>query len=336
MSNHSPRVSIGLPVYNGERFLAKTLDSILAQTFEDYELIISDNASTDGTEEICRAYTDRDSRIRYHRSERNVGLSINFNRAFQLASGEYFKWLAADDICAPEFVGTCVEMLDAQPHAVLAYPKAKWMDEDGRVLFESDTIIGEMRVRTDVTARFRELVDELLYDDAWAAPMCIFGVIRSGALRRTRLLGNYIAADCNLLAELILIGEFLGVPEYMSFLRLHPWSSSWPPTRSVSRTQQFLDPNVKARPLLFFYRWKHYLELFVSIGRSPLTLSQKLALLSYSCRPPLRRLRKKFTKLRSREERAHPRADGLPLITAGGRSAGPIDSGELTGGDRDI
>lgn len=309
----SPRVSVGLPVYNGERFLAQALDSILAQTLEDYELLISDNGSTDGTEAICRAYASRDKRIRYLRNETNVGASINFNRVFELSSGEYFKWLAADDLCAPEFLERCVEMLDAEPAAVLAYPRATWIDEHGETLFDSDKMIGRMDLRAQVAARFRELVDELTYDEAWAGPLCIFGVIRSRALRQSRLLGNYIAADCNLLAELILIGEFLEVPEHLSLIRLHPDSSTWLPSRSTRRAQRFFDPKIRGSARLLFYRWKHYLELLAAVARAPLGPRSKLALATYCCRLPLRRLRKKLTNLRSPEERAHPRAAGLPI-----------------------
>ena len=112
MLNNKPRVSIGMPVFNGENYLAEALDSLLTQTFSDFELIISDNASTDKTEEICRAYAVRDQRIRYFRNQENLGASRNYNRVFELSSGEYFKWAAHDDLCAPEFLGRCVDVLD--------------------------------------------------------------------------------------------------------------------------------------------------------------------------------------------------------------------------------
>ena len=99
-----PRVSIGLPVYNGENFLEFALDSILGQTFQDFELIISDNASTDATESICRRYAAKDSRIRYYRNPNNQGAAQNYNRVFALARGEYFKWAAHDDVCKPNYL----------------------------------------------------------------------------------------------------------------------------------------------------------------------------------------------------------------------------------------
>src|SRR5262245_17750978 len=100
----APTVSVGVPVYNGERYLDKALSSILRQDFEDFELIISDNASTDGTAEICKAYADKDRRIRYHRNTSNIGAAPNYNQTFEMARGEYFKWCAHDDICYPTFL----------------------------------------------------------------------------------------------------------------------------------------------------------------------------------------------------------------------------------------
>src|SRR5512145_868606 len=119
-----PRVSIGLPVYQGARFIRNALESILAQTHEDFELIISDNASTDGTEAIVRAYAERDRRVKYHRNARNVGAAQNFNRVFSLASGEYFQWVAHDDVLAPACIARCVEVLDRERDVVLCYGRA--------------------------------------------------------------------------------------------------------------------------------------------------------------------------------------------------------------------
>jgi glycosyltransferase involved in cell wall biosynthesis len=128
-----PRVSIGLPVYNGERHLPAALDSLLAQTYRDFELIISDNALTDRTEEICRGYAARDSRIRYHRSPVNRGMIWNHDRVFHLARGEYFKWVGHDDLYDPDMLRHCVEALDRDPGAVLAMVGKVDIDAEGRV-----------------------------------------------------------------------------------------------------------------------------------------------------------------------------------------------------------
>src|SRR5579875_956335 len=112
-SDRPPHVSIGVPVYNGERYLAQALDSILAQTFSDYEIIISDNGSTDATPDICRMYAAQDPRIKFHRHDHNRGSAWNYNRVFELSSGTYFGWLSHDDVYDPRFLERCVEVLDS-------------------------------------------------------------------------------------------------------------------------------------------------------------------------------------------------------------------------------
>ena len=111
MSESVPRVTIGLPVYNGENYLAAAIESLLSQTFTDFELVICDNGSTDRTEQVCRAYAARDARIRYYREVENRGLAWNFSRTFELARGEYFKWHAHDDLCGPTLLRGALEAL---------------------------------------------------------------------------------------------------------------------------------------------------------------------------------------------------------------------------------
>src|SRR5262245_48603442 len=130
----TPRISIGLPVYNGDRFLGEALDCLLSQTFEDFELIVADNASTDETPVICRAYAAADKRVRYVRNEVNIGAYRNFNKVFQLASGKYFKWAAADDVCHKELLARCLSVLETDSSVVAAYAKARFVDQDGQQL----------------------------------------------------------------------------------------------------------------------------------------------------------------------------------------------------------
>src|SRR4029079_986590 len=189
-----PKLSIGLPVYNGENFLAQAVDSILVQDFRDFELIISDNASTDRTAEICRRYAESDPRVRYVRFEKNQGASRNFCYAFELARGEYFKWAAHDDICAQGFFRRCVERLDASgSEVVLVYPRTQMINEFGvPIPWNIETVeCTQRRPHQRLALVLREL--------------CIlssqFGVIRTAALRRTRLLDKFVASDYVLLAE---------------------------------------------------------------------------------------------------------------------------------------
>src|SRR6478752_3957116 len=128
----SPLISIGAPVYNGERYLAETLDSLLAQTVEDFELIISDNASTDRTPQICEAYAARDRRVRYVRNAANIGAYGNCNKVIGLSAGRYFKLAMADDVCHPQLLARCLEVMANDPGVVATYAKAQFIDQDGR------------------------------------------------------------------------------------------------------------------------------------------------------------------------------------------------------------
>src|SRR2546423_2625235 len=133
-----PLISIGMPVYNGAQFISQALDSLLKQTFADFEIIICDNASTDGTEEICSEYARRDQRIRYYRNPINLGLAGNCRRVLEVARGKYFKYAAHDDLCAPRLLERCVEVLENKPDVILAYPKTMLLDEASGKLSEYD------------------------------------------------------------------------------------------------------------------------------------------------------------------------------------------------------
>jgi glycosyltransferase involved in cell wall biosynthesis len=215
MEHLPPKVSIGLPVYNGQRYLREALDSILGQTYRDFELIICDNASTDETAAICAGYAAHDSRIRYHRQPHNVGATANFNRTFALARGAYFKWAAHDDVLAPTFLEKCVAALDQAPDAVLCQSLVELVDEQGVRLEEYDlTAFGTDSPRPSV--RFAARLRPHDCQD-------IFGVIRADVLRRTDLIGYHLGGDRTLLIDLALLGRFVLVPEVLFLNREHPW-----------------------------------------------------------------------------------------------------------------
>src|SRR5215470_13614723 len=213
MSNSKSRVSIGLPVYNGAHFLKEALDALLSQTFGDFELIISDNASTDGTQEICRAYAAKDRRIRYYRHEQNRGAAWNHNYVFGLSTSEYFKWASHDDVCAPQYLERSIEVLDQTLSIVLCYTKTVIIDEHGKQL-------RNYSARCDVrSSRPYERFRDLLANFGLSDPM--YGVVRANMLAKTPLLGNYIASDIVLLAEVALLGEIYEIPEVLFFRRDH-------------------------------------------------------------------------------------------------------------------
>lgn len=207
-----PKVSLGVPVYNGANYLREALDSLLAQTFGDFEIIICDNRSTDETPEICRAYAASDRRVRYQQNERNLGAAPNFNRTVALARGEYFKWAAHDDRCAPTFLEEAVRVLDHDRDCVLCYSPSEVIDETGQTLRIYDSEIAGTSV--DAGVRFRALL---------FSPLCyeVFGLIRLDALRKTRLIGTYAHGDGVLLAQLALLGTIRKLSEPLFQPREH-------------------------------------------------------------------------------------------------------------------
>jgi glycosyltransferase involved in cell wall biosynthesis len=209
--NVAPRLSVALPVYNGENYLAESLESLLGQTYENFELIISDNASTDGTAGICRRYEKQDSRIRYVRQPRNIGCAPNHNYVVQQARGELFKWVSHDDLYARDLLKRCVDALDEFPHVVLAHSWTATIEDSGEVRAVE---YGLATASPSAPERFRSLLTGNGGDDT-------DGVVRLSVLRRTPLLASYHHADRTLAAELGLYGPFYQVPDWLYFRRDH-------------------------------------------------------------------------------------------------------------------
>ena len=231
----NPKVSVGLPVYNGANYVEESILSILNQTYTDFEFIISDNASTDGTAEICRSYAARDPRIRYYRQEKNRGCAWNSNFVLEKAFGTYFKWISHDDLHAPRFIECCVEVLDKDPSVVICCPKGVLIDETGREIQIEKTSRGycytsasgkSLQIRPYDRARrlespaAHERFRDLVRYTNWCLE--IYGLVRTEVLRRTSLHGAYHGTDKRILAELSLMGKFKLLPEVMLFYRQHP------------------------------------------------------------------------------------------------------------------
>lgn len=204
-------MTIGLPVWNGERYLAEAIDSLLEQDYSDFALVVSDTASTDGTADICRGFAD-DHRFGYVRHERNPGAAWNFNWLVGASRSELFKWAADDDLYEPTFVSSCVAALDAHPEAVLATSLVTEIDADGHVLRHHGA---RAHAPGDLPEhRFRHVLDRRDCQD-------MFGVIRRHALEDTPLLGPYAGSDGVLLAHLALQGETYEVPRPLFLHRQH-------------------------------------------------------------------------------------------------------------------
>jgi glycosyltransferase involved in cell wall biosynthesis len=265
MNRRSPRVSIGVPVYNGERFLEEALESLLSQTFEDFELTISDNASSDNTPDICRAYLRQDRRIRYMLNEKNIGVNRNYNRLFQVSSGEYFKWAAADDVCDPRLIARCVEVLDRDRTVVLAYGKTAFINERGNKLALNDP--GWDLRSSNPHERMRYVINS----GHWVNSN--YGLIRAEELAKTRLLPLYSGGDYRLMGELSLRGRFFEIPEFLFFRRIHPAASS---QNSDIHWQKKYTTGTTGSPGLPL--WHLCLDHLITILRAKLGLRHKLLL----------------------------------------------------------
>jgi glycosyltransferase involved in cell wall biosynthesis len=267
-----PRVSIGMPIYNGEQYLAETLDSLLAQTYADFELIISDNGSTDGTQKICQEYAARDPRVKYFREEENRGAAWNYNRVVELATGEYFKWAAHDDLCAPTYLERCVEVLEREPDVVLSFPDDQDIDKNSIPIDarRGTHVPGSIRASSPrASERLRNLAR---YDHDCEE---VFGLIRLDILKKTRLIQSYTDSDRTLLGELGLYGRFHQVPEQLFLHRHHSASScrANPVEGGWHERARWFDPGLSRKVL--FSQWRQLWEYCRAIIRAPLGVVEK-------------------------------------------------------------
>ena len=261
VARNQPRVSIGLPVYNGERYLALAIDSLLAQTFGDFELIISDNASTDATERICREYAERDRRIRYVRQRTNVGANRNFNLLVGYATAKYFKWASADDLVAPDLLARCLAVIEQDPKIVLVHSRTKYIGPEGEELTRIDP--GLHLMQDAPLDRLFALWSALTYCNAQ------YGIMRLDALQRTPLFGNFVASDVSFLAEFALQGKFFEIPDELLMRRLHEAAAS------NLNPQQLREHYGLFHHQLSLTHWRHFLEEARLIWRAPIENREK-------------------------------------------------------------
>jgi glycosyltransferase involved in cell wall biosynthesis len=259
-----PRVSIGMPVYNCAKYLHQSIGSLLTQTYGEIELVITDNQSTDGSEEICREFAAKDKRVRYYRNDRNLGGPGNFRRVFSLCTGEYHKWSTADDYWDPTVVEKCVAVLDREPEVVAAYPKTTLIKETGEFIENYDDKFDLHE--NSPAARFIRILDT----PSLCHVQC--GVMRRAILKRTALIGNELSSDIRFLAELSLYGKFAVVPEYLFFRRFHEQSSSWK-REDMEHQRAYYDPERKAR--FAMHTWRRYFHLLYAVSHAPIGLGEK-------------------------------------------------------------
>ena len=262
-NNKFPLVSIGLPVFNGEKSLAQALDALIDQDYSNLEIIISDNGSTDRTSEICEEFLKKDSRIKYYRSSENHGSNWNFNRVFELSSGKYFMWAAHDDLRELSFVRVCVEKLEQFPQAVLCQTHTEifYQNRKERICITNlDSFDGV----TGLVERYRETLRHF-------SMVAIYGVYRSSALKKTHMLEQSIASDFAFIQELSIYGNFIQVPEILfTYIGREKWNTvhdDYMDFSGKNRKPWWYLPFI----VLFLDHWKR-------VARSELALSLKLSL----------------------------------------------------------
>lgn len=263
----SPLVSIGLAVYNGERFLSEALRSLVTQTYKNLEILIGDNASTDRTEAIYREFARSDPRIRCLRSDVNRGAKWNFNRLVGEARGSYFRWAAADDLVEADLIEQCMAVMNRRPDVVLVYPKTRFIDQQGEAIGEYDD-----RLHLE-----EELPSERLWLVQTRLGLCnaTFGLVRLNVLRQTGLFPIFPGSSMVLLGELALHGKFYELPERLFLRRFHEnAASSMTPAESWQHASGE-NMNSAAPPDQHLQRWRRLIALMKAVERSPIPRSEK-------------------------------------------------------------
>ena len=256
-----PLVSIGLPVYNGENYLRESIESVLCQTFKDFELIISDNCSTDNTNSICMEYVRRDSRVKCFKNSENIGYAGNFNNVFNSSTGVYFKWIAHDDIINERFLEKCIFTFNEYPDIIGVFPGLSYIDVNRNMIERRNKCFDIMQ--DDKVKRLREFINyemEGTEDVFWA----IYGLFKRETLKISCMHGAYVAADRVLLMHLALLGKIKSLDENLLYIRKHPESSM---VRSRVPKDRYSWCNTKYVPKYVLPNWNLYYNYYKLVFR---------------------------------------------------------------------
>lgn len=264
-AGRDPIVSIGIPVYNGENYLAEAIGSVLDQTITDLEVIVQDNASTDSTADICRRFQAQDSRVRYFRNPRNLGAAPNYNLAYSMARGRYFKWLAHDDRILPRYLEATVGALEARPDAVMCNTVIRYIDGQGNFIDHYDSGLGRADVPSPA-ARFASLV--------LSSHSCVdfFGLVRRQAMKGSLLHGSFHGADRAFLAQMALRGRLVQLAEPLVEMREHGGRYT---RKQVKASERLAWHDASLRGKITFPSWRVYSEYAKAIHGEPLSVADR-------------------------------------------------------------
>lgn len=266
MTSENPVVTVGLPVFNGENYLNEALESLMSQDFEDFELVISDNASTDSTRLILKEWAAKDARVKVCLNDRNVGGAANFNRVLALAKGEYFRWASHDDLVAPEMLRRCMTVIEEEgPSCVLVYPQTVVIDGEGSAVevFDNNLDLGS----SDPVDRLRAFIENYTRSNV------IFGLMRTEAIKSTGGIPDFNPGDVVMIAALALRGRFVEIPEPLFMRRVHE-EMSWKASKTPEGFTQWFNPD--RDPLIVFPRWRAWRGMIRVAWSSPFTMGEKV------------------------------------------------------------
>ncbi|GAB5406568.1 MAG: hypothetical protein Aurels2KO_47990 [Aureliella sp.] len=279
-----PRVSIGLPVYNGENFVADAIESVLAQSFTDWELVISDNASSDRTAELCRSYAARDERIRFEAASENRGAAWNFNRVFQLASAPFFRWLSHDDYLAPDCIQLSLHALESDSRAVLCSTSTGVINAHGQQVLDNTPAASDLQ--------FQELSEQgeakRISMSQAASPSTryagilfysrrcyeVYGLIRRETMIRTQLHPSYCGGEKVWLAEVALLGRIIELPETLFYCRWH--DARFTANSSTVEQAEHMSPG-RSRRFALPHQYRSALGYLQLVFTKPLTPGTRLS-----------------------------------------------------------
>jgi glycosyltransferase involved in cell wall biosynthesis len=266
--NSQSLVTVGVPVFNGEPFLRQSLESVLSQTAKNLLLLVSDNASSDGTHEVCKELVGKDKRVRYYRQKQNIGVFNNYNELARKCTTKYFKWQSSSDWCDAGFVEDCVDVLESDDSIVLACPQVLIVDESGKSVPYAEDFSLEM---DDAAERFRYLLENTKLCNMFN------GVIRANALQGSKLNREFLGSDVVLLTELILKGKFKLVPERLWHRRMTRTTAS----KLHSAEQRFSFFSGLPNSFEKYVTWKVLYSLFEIVVQSDVDFSTKISCCLY-------------------------------------------------------
>lgn len=279
----SPKVTIAIPVYNGELFIEQAIESVLNQSFDDWELIICDNASTDSTTSICEGFVKSESRIRYFRNDKNIGAAMNFNRTVELARGSYFRWLASDSSLDSKFIEECVSILDNDSSiASVSTGFASILSHDGSKLEEIYTNFNFNIESTHV--RIKSIIDRVI---RIRGPLLVWAMMRTKLLSQTGLIRPFIGSDSVFILEYGLKGKIAFIDKPLSKIRRHQdsYSNIKDSNDGVEgvREARWFDPNSTGKT--YFPHWRRLGEFFKVIVKSENSFTCKFRMVNYLIYP---------------------------------------------------